>query len=275
MGRVILYPPFADPTDIIIQGEQPIPLPALELWLPSIMLQRETPLSTLKGMPVPRHMIGQSELYGVPKRVGPMALFGGQVVMQDIGPSPPYNVLVNSTQAWLNSSVNMDLTGGLMDLTGDLLFTSQEPDYFVSRQLIGDIDVSMLRMPTVTPIPRPEINMSRPGNVLTASNPPFAKWYPLCETFVESCRRWLLTGVTKDSTGAVLGACRVLALKTDKIKCDASAYANPIEDDTVSDASGNYLMSVKTNEAYQVLAYKPGGTDVAGVTVNTLGPVQG
>lgn len=69
-------------------------------------------------------------------------------------------------------------------------------------------------------------------------------------------------GVTKDSTGAVLGSCTVTLFRTtDDLEIDK----------TISDASGNYeFRGAGGGTNYYVVAYKAGSPDVAGTTVNTL-----
>jgi hypothetical protein len=78
-------------------------------------------------------------------------------------------------------------------------------------------------------------------------------------------QQWLITGVTKDSTGAALGGCTVTLFKTvDNLPCCT----------TVSDAAGNYSFSIDGNsEARFAVSYKAGSPDVTGATVNTLVPV--
>lgn len=70
-----------------------------------------------------------------------------------------------------------------------------------------------------------------------------------------------IIGVTKDSTGAALGSCRVVLFRT----VDDSIAAQ-----TVSDASGNYRVDASPAIAHYAVAYKAGAPDVSGVTVNTL-----
>jgi hypothetical protein len=71
-----------------------------------------------------------------------------------------------------------------------------------------------------------------------------------------------VSGVTKDSSGAALANCQVTLLKS----ADLSVVATG-----TSDGSGNYRLPTPTNsDRYQVLSYKNGSPDVAGVTVNTL-----
>lgn len=73
--------------------------------------------------------------------------------------------------------------------------------------------------------------------------------------------RYTITGITKDSTGAVLGNCVVLLFET---------ATNLIKAVTLSDASGNYLLDGTIDVTYYVVAYKAGAPDVTGATVNTL-----
>lgn len=71
----------------------------------------------------------------------------------------------------------------------------------------------------------------------------------------------LLTGVTKDSTGAALASCVVQSFVTSTGKLATT---------TTSDGSGNYRISVPAAVMTFCVAYKPGSPDVAGTTVNTL-----
>lgn len=78
--------------------------------------------------------------------------------------------------------------------------------------------------------------------------------------------RWLLTGVTKDSTGSALPFCDV----------DLFISANDVlQQRTQSDASGNYSFSVTIATQYYIVAYKAGSPDVSGTTVNTLSGTEG
>jgi hypothetical protein len=78
--------------------------------------------------------------------------------------------------------------------------------------------------------------------------------------------RLSISGITKDSTGAVLGSCVVALFRT---------VANVFVESTTSDpVTGAYAFStVGSGQAYYVVAYKPGSPDVAGTTVNTLAGV--
>lgn len=73
--------------------------------------------------------------------------------------------------------------------------------------------------------------------------------------------RYIITGVTKDSTGAALGACVVDLFDT---------ATDTIRATTISDASGNYLVDGQIDNTYYLVAYKTGAPDVSGTTVNTL-----
>jgi len=72
-----------------------------------------------------------------------------------------------------------------------------------------------------------------------------------------------LTGITKDSTGAVLGGVTVQWFNT----ADDKLFY-----ETTSDANGVYEFRTagQPPNAYYLVAYKPGSPDVAGTTVNTL-----
>lgn len=70
-----------------------------------------------------------------------------------------------------------------------------------------------------------------------------------------------LSGITRDSAGAVLGLCRVDLCKN-----------NTIRQSITSDAVGNYSFVNPGSGPFFLVAYKQGSPDVAGTTVNTLQP---
>lgn len=80
-------------------------------------------------------------------------------------------------------------------------------------------------------------------------------------------RNLQISGVTKDSAGAALGGCKVHLI---------DALTDLFLDETVSDASGNFAIPINKGlsqlqvTTWYLVAYKAGGTDVAGTTVNTL-----
>lgn len=70
-------------------------------------------------------------------------------------------------------------------------------------------------------------------------------------------------GVTRDSTGTILGSCNVQLFET--------ATDRYVADTTSDAATGEYeFRSASLSTAYFVVAYKAGSPDVAGTTVNTL-----
>jgi hypothetical protein len=77
--------------------------------------------------------------------------------------------------------------------------------------------------------------------------------------------RWELAGVTKDSTGAVLGGCEVDLFYSNDI------FVSEVLSDPTTGVF-KFLISPSAGPFYFV-AYKPGAPDVAGTTVNTLMPV--
>lgn len=72
---------------------------------------------------------------------------------------------------------------------------------------------------------------------------------------------FFITGTTKDSSGVALASCLLDLYRTSD---DASMSR------TISDGSGAYSFSVGQGQRYYIVAYKAGGPDVAGTTVNTL-----
>jgi len=70
-----------------------------------------------------------------------------------------------------------------------------------------------------------------------------------------------ISGVTRDSTGAALASCAVIAYRT---------ADNSIAAMTTSDASGNYRVDASQAITHYVVAYKAGSPDVAGTSLNTI-----
>jgi hypothetical protein len=70
-----------------------------------------------------------------------------------------------------------------------------------------------------------------------------------------------ITGVSRDNTGAALGACVV--------KC-YRAWDDLMIAQTVSDGSGNFTLNPSTSGPYYLVWYLAGSPDRAGTSVNTL-----
>ena len=88
--------------------------------------------------------------------------------------------------------------------------------------------------------------------------------------------RLTISGITKDSTGAVLGSCTVSLYRTNSSATsdhDALSDKNDVlMERLTSDAvTGAYSFSaIGLGSQYYVVAYRSGTPDVAGTTVNTL-----
>lgn len=75
--------------------------------------------------------------------------------------------------------------------------------------------------------------------------------------------RYTISGQTLDANSSALGGCDVRVYETGSGLLRAAS---------VSDASGNYSLEVTGGQGLKffVVAYKAGGPDVVGTTVNTL-----
>lgn len=96
---------------------------------------------------------------------------------------------------------------------------------------------------------------------------PTGAWVPFDGPIIfsavpQSTQRWLVQGVTRDSSGVPLGDCRVVVIETGRVTVTDS----PVVAETISNGSGVYSVPVPLNTSYQIIAYKPGSPDVAGIT---------
>ena len=103
------------------------------------------------------------------------------------------------------------------------------------------------------------------GSVTGCTGMPLARAVPFRQPM-----KYIITGTTKDSTGAALGNCslnvyEIIPGGKDEPKGRLVAMA-------VSDAAGAYTVEVcsATGMTFQIEAYKTGVPDVTGVTLNTL-----
>lgn len=71
-----------------------------------------------------------------------------------------------------------------------------------------------------------------------------------------------VSGITKDSTGVILGSCVVQLFQTNN---------SQFIQQTTSNANGEFAFSpVNSSQTYYIVAYKQGAPSTAGTTVNTL-----
>jgi hypothetical protein len=88
-------------------------------------------------------------------------------------------------------------------------------------------------------------------------------WAPLLNQLSFATPRWYVTGVTRDSTGAALGNCRVLVFDYGRFAVGA---AQSLVGETISDGSGNYSVEVGEGGQFQVTAYLAGSPNRAGIS---------
>jgi hypothetical protein len=85
-------------------------------------------------------------------------------------------------------------------------------------------------------------------------------WQPLGRHPLPAYKLFI-SGVTKDSAGAVLASCTVKLYRT---------VDDQLVQTTTSDGVGVYSFEAVGARAHYVVAYKAGAIDAAGTTVNTL-----
>jgi hypothetical protein len=200
------------------------------------ILAGEITFSTLKSKPIPEAMIGQSDWYGIkPRTIGPMSF--GQAGMIDM----------------LNIGIP-EVNSPKIDPIQKWLNNPLEPVITVpSKEVFRSGLIKRITAPTISP----------------------TVGQHLMEFYTETTQKWLLSGTTYDSLNARLPGCRVVIMVSSKIKYNPDILSNPVIAETVSDANGDYSIQVTNPGPYQIIAYKAGGTDVAGVTVDTVIPVIG
>ena len=106
----------------------------------------------------------------------------------------------------------------------------------------------------------------------------YNNYAPLIGPCMFATNLFAISGVTKDSTGAALGNCRVIALETARLAVDGGLGVvgpdSPVVSETYSDGSGNYTLPVALNTAHQLTAYLPGSPNVAGITRDDVTPTH-
>lgn len=99
------------------------------------------------------------------------------------------------------------------------------------------------------------------GVPMVATSQPSARGFANPQLFpVFPERPFLITGISRDSVGAVLGNCTVDLYTNDKV------FSNT----TTSDGSGNYSFQVADGTKWFIRAYLVGSPDRAGTSKNDL-----
>lgn len=269
----IILPCLADPTDVVIQGEQLVP-PAAPLnavalslsWIP--LLQGELIGDVPLGNPVPRAPIGQHELYSVPKQTGPKVMSGGELIWFDIG-KQPIDVFVDPIQRFLNSAFQVDQTGFMLTLYDTKTIGAPEP---IAQFMVPEAE-TMGNL--VITIPRGAVYRSGLVKRITAPTLSSNFMTRSLEVMVESTMKWFIAGQTMDGASTPIPGCRVIVLQSDKLRVSPDLSSNPVVADVTSDAGGNYSVQVPAQIPHQAIGYLVDGPDVGGVTVNNVIPTEG
>ena len=261
-----------DPTDLVLQGavigDRPLggEPPSRYPWF---VLQGEITTAAMAEIPVPRAMIGQHDWYGIkPRTIGPKVFCGGECVMLDVG-AKPADPFVDPTQRFLNSAFQVDQNGIMLTLYDAK--TIGAPEAFAQFMVP---EPETMGNPVVQ-IPRCAVYRSGLAKRTTVPLLPDSfGGHTLVDSFVETTSRFRVAGIARDRYGAVLAGCRVVVLDSAKIARSDDQYANPHVDEAVSDGSGAYSIQVRGPGPYQVIAYKAGAPDVAGITRNDVMAVE-
>jgi hypothetical protein len=273
----IICEPLPEPTDQVIQnltiGDTPLG-PAFEpwqdvggVWYGGNVLQGEWVTSRMNGFAVPRAMIGWNPYFAQPGSIGPMATAGGLVGMVPIGPAKPVTPLIDPTVAWLYSQVRLDSNGELMNL--EVMLPS--PSAPVFDRVLSSGNTLATPTPPITN-PRREVEDSGLLKVMTAANPPevFGRVIIPLRPDQVNYQVFTLNGVTTDAVTLLpVPNARVIAYQSGWRYVDGGTK---IIAEMESDGSGNFTMLLR-NIDYQLVAYKVGSPDLAGVTRQDVTPV--
>lgn len=258
----MLLPLLCDPTDQIVQNEMTVfgvvyPQ-AFDYW---VAVQGSDIMNPL-GFPVPRAMVGQHEWYGLnPRKLGPKVLQpSGEIVFEPVGKFD-VPVVIEPITAWINQNLGKQI-GGYASMGPDIIGPAEATNSFIlaADDPLDDFDTILM--------PRRAIALTNLAGKRVFPRMP-ASYFDkeLVEgTMTETTNQWFITGQTLDSTSTALAGCTVYLMRADRVCLSPDVYGNPIIDMQVSDAGGNYSFQVSTPVDYQIMAYKPGGTDVAGIT---------
>lgn len=110
----------------------------------------------------------------------------------------------------------------------------------------------------------PDVPINLPWNVVglpSLTDSPIAWPRVVHELMPKPAISFKITGVTKDSAGAVLGSCTVNLFRTSD---------NAFMQTTTSDANGIYFFYGMGQQDHFEVSYKAGSPDVTGATLNTL-----
>ena len=86
--------------------------------------------------------------------------------------------------------------------------------------------------------------------------------------------RWIVSGTTRDSTGAALAGCRVVLLDASRLTQDSTMSVV----DTMISANvptGGFTFEVPGGGDFWIIAYLPGSPDRAGATLHPITPTNG
>ena len=117
--------------------------------------------------------------------------------------------------------------------------------------------------PWLDPVPAPVAPILPPPIFVRIGSKAFGRRFNRALFASKVPTKLLISGVTRDSAGTILGGCTVRLFKT---------ADNAFVDSVTSDATtGAYSFTTAgLSEAYYVVAYKAGSPDVAGTSLNTL-----
>jgi hypothetical protein len=193
-----------------------------------------------------------------------MAIQGGMVSMVPIGPALPINPIIDAAQRFLFSGLPVDAAGSWYPTPNENVLASEQ-ELPLTFLLGAD---NSLDVPKLQANPRVESVNSGSLKIITSSNLPENFGLKIYEN-QQSYQVFQLTGTTTDGSGTPLGNCRVIAYQTG---WQYVGNAPVIIAETVSDGSGAFTLLLR-NIDYQLTAYKAGGTDLAGITKNSVTPV--